>query len=433
MKFIWGILIKNIKYLKLSLLVLLNLSLQFAFQWLIIVVLGPGNQTDAFFGVITVPTMVLNMLSTSLTMVLVPMFSTADKNREPVGAWDIFCSIGLLFLVVASILYISANWWVPIILPGFTADKLTMAINLGRIQLIGMIFSALLSVVWAVHASKNNFLFIETTSILANTIVLVILIIFQNRISIYLMTWLSVFRVFMEVVFLSTFFKQLRLPNFKSDIFKSVWKKLRPLLIGNAYYKTDPVIDKYLLSSQAAGKLTIFDLAQNLYKIGSTITIKVFVNTMVPSIAMAAKANDTIAVRKIFFKRLLLIAVIGVFSIVMLILIGKPILAAVLKYKSFTSENTIELWSSLLLLSGYWVGGILGSVTASTFYAMGNYITPTRIGAICFTLFIPLKVFFYYKFGITGLATAISIYYITSFLIQFAFLNKILKYDSGQT
>ncbi|MBZ4189999.1 lipid II flippase MurJ [Niabella beijingensis] len=411
-------------YFRLSVLVIVNLAMQFIFQWYTIVLLGAGAETDAFFGAMTLPTMILSMLSSSLSMVLVPVFSEFDREKDLSVAWDFFCAIGLVFIALGIILFSLSSYWVTYLLPGFKDEKQILAVSLTKIQLIGMVMSALLSIVWAAHASRNKFVFVETTAILANMLALLALFLFKTKIDIYLISWISIFRITLQVIFLSGVLGKPRIPNFKTDTFKVVWKRLRPLLMGNLYYKTDPIVDKYFLSQSQTGRLTIFNLAQQIYAVGNMIFIKVFVNTMVPKIAVARKNDDLSAAKKIYYTRLWLLLAMTIICSLLILLFGRFFLSIAFKYKNFSADHVYSLWNTLLLLSGLWIGGVLGSVTSSTFYSLGDTVTPTRIGAICFTLFIPLKIFVYYKFGFWGLGVAISSYYMFSFAIQAFYLTK---------
>ena len=111
-------------------------------------------------------------------------------------------------------------------------------------------------------------------------------------------------------------------------------------------------------------------------------------------------------------------------TFVAMLLIGHWVLSFIFSFKKFTTNDVHKLWWLLVLLGGYLIGGLIGSVTSSSFYAKGDTVTPTKIGAVLFTLYIPVKIFCYLKFGISGLAISISTYYVISFMVQLFFLRK---------
>jgi len=414
-------------FLGLGLVVSINLGLQFLFQWYIIVHFGAGSQTDAFFGAMALPQFILLVLSGSLTMVLIPVISKYSGDEFLEESWNYFQGVGLLFAGISLLLLLTASWWVGLILPGFKGADLVLTINMARIQIAGMLFSALLSVVWAAHSAKGNFVLIETTSILANCIAFAILLLVSKTMSIYTASWISVARILLQVLLLMKIMGPYRRPHFSSPSFKEVWKKLKPLMAGNLYYKTDMLVDRYLTSTGGAGQLTLFNMAQQLYSVGNSILSKVLINTMIPEMSKANAAGDTDTYNKIFKKRLILSFISTSVIFIIILVLGEWILGLVFSFKKFTLADVANLWWLLILLVGYWIGALTGGVTSASFYAKGDTSTPTVIGAVNFTLYLPVKIFCYYKFGITGLAIAVSSYYIASFLAQLYFLRKHLK------
>jgi peptidoglycan biosynthesis protein MviN/MurJ (putative lipid II flippase) len=77
-----------------------------------------------------------------------------------------------------------------------------------------------------------------------------------------------------------------------------------------------------------------------------------------------------------------------------------------------------------VLLGGLWIGGLLGSLTSSAFYAVGDTQTPTWMTVVLYTLYVPLKFWAFYRWGMEGLAISISGYYLLSVGIQLLLLYR---------
>ncbi len=415
------------KLVGLSGVVIINLALQFLFQWYIIVSFGAGAVTDAYFGAMVIPQFILLVLSGSLSFVLVPVLSQyhgADFNKE---SWNYFQATGLLFGAIAILLFFSARWWVHLLFPVFSGAMYELSLDLSRIQLLAMVVSALLSVVWAARSAKEQFFVIETSSIIANCIALLLFYFAIRYYDIYAAAWVSVVRVLLQLVLLAAVLGPYHQPRFKSLSFGNTWKKIKPLLAGNMYYKTDMIVDRHLTSTGANGDLTLFNLAQQIYAAGNAVLSKVLVNTMVPQLAKAYHTSDHSKYQRLFKKRLLVSFIVTVAVLAAILLVGKWGLTAIFSFKNFSAAAISKLWYLLLILGGYWIGGLTGAITSSAFYACGNTTTPTLIGAINYTIFLPLKIFFYYRFGIQGLAITVSAAYLVSVSIQLLYLNKTLK------
>ena len=182
-------------FVSLGLVVIINLSLQFLFQWYIITSLGVNKKTDALFGAIALPQFILLVLSGSLTMVLIPQLARYENDKFLKESWNYFQAVGILFITIALLLYLTDQWWVILVLPGFKGINYYLTLDLVRIQLIAMVFSSLLSVLWAIHSAKGNFYKIEYTSIIANLIIFVVIIVLMKVIDVYVVAWINVLRV----------------------------------------------------------------------------------------------------------------------------------------------------------------------------------------------------------------------------------------------
>ncbi len=408
----------------LSVLVVTNVAMQFLFQWYIIRAFGVGIESDAFFSSMALPQFVLLVLSGSLSIVLIPILTTFTEKQFYSAAWTYFISTAIFFGVLALILYFSANWWVSKLYPGFNGEGLQLSITLSKIQLISMVLSATLSVLWAVHSAKENFYLIESTSIIANIFSFVFLILVVKYFDIYTASYVFVLRGFLQIIFLISILGKYNKVEFKAELFYGTWVKMKPLILGNLYYKTDALVDKYLTSSSISGHLTLLNIAQQLYAAGNSILTKIIVNTMVPSMARAHIAKDYKLFNSIYKKRLWTAIMISVLTFIIFVLVGKPMLRILFNFQKFTESSVSELWWLMILLFGYWIGGLLGAVTSSTFYAKGNTKQPTIIGVVTYSVYIPAKIFCYFKFGIKGLALSITVYYLMSFLIQYIVLLK---------
>ena len=58
-----------------------NIGIAFLFQWYVLTQLGPGIETDALFAGMTLPQLVLTVISGSLMHVLVPLLAGEDQDR----------------------------------------------------------------------------------------------------------------------------------------------------------------------------------------------------------------------------------------------------------------------------------------------------------------------------------------------------------------
>lgn len=212
-------------------------------------------------------------------------------------------------------------------------------------------------------------------------------------------------------------------PNFKSVAFATSWSRVKPLIAGNVYFKTDSLVDKYLTSTGVSGDLTLLSLAQQLYSMVINVLSKTLVSTIIPSLSVQSVGNK-LEMHRVFLKRLWLLIVVSAVIFLLLLFMGKPVLNLVFSFKSFGAASVSRLWLIMVLLFGFWFGGLLGVLTSGTFYAKGDTRTPTRLSVVLFTIYLPIKIFAFYRFGIEGLAISISIYMLVSLFLQIFILEK---------
>ena len=406
-----------------------NILIGFICQWYTVTTVGPGLQTDALFAGMVVPQLVLAVITGSLTQVLVPLLSNEKEGQFYHSAWTFFQGIGLLFGVITFVLFVSAHIWVPWTVPGFDTNTTSLTLSLVRIQLVGMVFNALIAVQWSVNYARQRFIWVELSSIIANGIGFGFLIWGLSLFGIVAAAWVMILRAFLQVVFLIRGLGPYNKPDWRGEMLKEAWRRLKPLLFGATYFRTDQLIDRFLASMVPAGGLTLLHMAQQLYGSGSAILNKSITIPMVPMLANKAHAGDWRSFRHICFRRLFAMAGVTGLIFFVILIFGEPLLTLLFGHKRFGSESVVTLWWLLVALGGLWVGGGMGTITSSTYYAKGDTHTPTKVGIWTYTAYVPFKILAFYLFKLGGLAVSISIFNVVNFILQMYFLKR-LPYEN---
>lgn len=401
-----------------------NLLLLVFFQWYVLVALGPGTETDALFAGMAVPQLVLAVVSGSLMHVLVPFLAGENEERFREDSWGIFLIVGAVFGFLSLALYLSASYWVPLLVPGFSQAGKILTVRLTRIQLIGILFTALTGVLWAIYHARQRFLWAEFSPLFGNAIGLGYLFLALPRYGITAAAWAMVLRSFLQLSLLLPGLKRYRTPELGSPSLKEVWSRIKPLLLGSAYYKTDIVVDRFLSSMAPTGSLSLLYLAQQVYNAANQIINKAIAAPMVPLLAEKAKSRSWVRFRDIYRKRLFWMAALTISSFVFFLVAGKQLLKVLIGHGGVTESNVIQLWAILVCLGGVYIGGAIGQILSSSFYAMADTRTPTKIGAAGFTVGIALKISGFYLFGLLGIALGASLHYALTAAALYFFLEK---------
>ncbi|BCO09770.1 putative lipid II flippase MurJ [Desulfolithobacter dissulfuricans] len=402
----------------------MSIGIAFLYQWYVLTRLGPGIETDALFAGMTIPQLTLAIISGSLMHVLVPLLSIEGEECLRRDAWSFFALIGGAFTMLAMTLFVTAPWWVPVTVPGFSEGGMDLTVRLTRIQLIGMVFSAVNGVQWAAYHARQRFVWAECTPLLASVIGFLALTWALPRFGVVAAAWISVLRLALQTVLLLPGMGYPARPALKSELVVTSWQRIKPLILGTAYYKTDPVVDRMLLSMAQAGSLSLYYLAQRIYGAVNQVLNKAVAAPMVPRLSRLHQSGKRDEFRRLYIRKLIQIAAISCFGLFALGTVGQLVLELLVGIGRLSEKNVTDLWWIMMWLSGVFIGGALGQISSSAFYACGDTRTPTRISVVSFTLYIPCKVVSFYLWGVMGLALATSIYYMANFLIQQYFFKK---------
>ena len=406
-------------------LAICNAVLAVLMPWYVVTRLGVGIETDSYFASGALPQLIFLVVSFSLAQVLVPLLATEDEETFRRDAWGFFISVSALFSLLAVVLYLTAGYWVPLFVPGFSDRAKQLTISLSRIQLLAMIGNASVAVLWSVYYARQKFIWAELSAILANVAALLFLIWTLPHYGIVAAAWSAVLNLGLKVGLLIPVLGRWQLPQWNSYAMREAWRRIQPFLLGQTYSRTDPLIDRFLTSMSIAGNLSLLYIGQQIYSAINLIITKAISAPTVPRLALAAKSGDWPSFRRIYRHRLLWMAVLAVVTCIILLVFGEGLLHLLIGHGGITAGNVRMLWWIMLGLIGLLIGGTAGQVTAVAFYAMGDTKTPTMLFVWTFTVYIPIKVLVFIHYGLLGLAIATSVYLVVNFVLQLVILEKV--------
>jgi putative peptidoglycan lipid II flippase len=410
-----------------------NIGSALLFQWLLLKVLGPGVETDALFAGMTIPQLFATIISSSMTHVLVPIFAGEQLRAQRADAWTLVLYYGAFFIIAAFVLAITASIWAPATVLGFGNEAKQLTASFAMISVIGMVFTGINAVQTALAFAQGRYIWADTAPMIANLIALALLIWLLPRYGAVAAAWIAVLRLALQTILL---FRSMGWPadiNLKAPVVALAWQRLKPLILGSSYYKMDPLVDRFLLSSMVPGTLSLFYLAQQLYGAASQVVVKALATPAVTRLAVAVKDGDQRGFASTVKRTSVTITLVGLVVIAAIALVGQPIISALLETGNFDSEDSHLLWWLLILTSGQFVFGILGSLLSGAFYAQGDTKTPVWLGMISFTIGLVIKGVLFSMFGSIGVAISVSIYYMMSALFMVIALYRRVYFSNGRS
>jgi peptidoglycan biosynthesis protein MviN/MurJ (putative lipid II flippase) len=167
----------------------------------------------------------------------------------------------------------------------------------------------------------------------------------------------------------------------------------------------------------------LFYLAQQIYGAGAGVVSKAVAAPLVPRLSLLHKAGDHPAFRRAYRRKLWQVGLLTGGLLLVVVAFGDSLLRLLVGHGAVTEANVRTLWLIMLGLGGMFVGGAMGSVTTSAFYARGDTRLPTRLGMITYTIYIPIKIIAYSLGGVLALAISVSAFYVVNLLLQYFYLE----------
>ena len=369
-------------------------------------------ETDALFAGMTIPQLVTAVISGSLMHVLVPILAGKDAACRRLDAWSLLVLVGGLFGAIGILLCLTAQWWIPLTVPGFDEAGKMLTVDLARIQLIGMVFAAINGVQWAAYHARQEFVWAELTPILASAFALLLLIWALPRFGVIAAAWISALRMALQTVLLAPGMGKPIWPNLRTPAIGVAWQRIKPLLLGTTYYMTDPVVDRFLLSTTSSGSLSLYYLAQQIYGAVSEVISKAIATPLIPVLSKLHDVKDRDGIQRAYHQKLWQVAALSLIGLLILGLLGQDLLSLFVRYGRLSNQNLELLWLMMLLMAGRFAIGNIGMIMTSMLYSLGDTKSPTEVGVMAYTLGIVIRIVMFYFAGVLGLALGITIHYI---------------------
>lgn len=410
--------VKKIKQpLILALISSINILSSFLLQIIAFNIIGVGNETDALFFALAIPTLILSVTVTSLNNLLVPLLSgkTDIEIKEITNSVFVILFGGSIFISLFSAL--TLDKWLPWLASGFDNETIALSLKLTYIQLISIPFAILYSIQWSLLNSKKKHLLSEVAPASISLCMFPVIVLSIKVYGIWGLAIATPIRMILQSIVLLPFTKVIGYKNFCKERSKKLVRKLLPLMLGSTYYKSEPVIDRSLLSTSDTGMLSLFYLCQQVYSALSQVIVKSFVT---PSIARLGnlynkKYYDDFVIEYVaIIKKLVLILI---FVFIMYLLVGGNVIGMILGIKGENLKLVDITYQLAFLLFGSFVGNVLGTISSGVFYSIGNTKIPSLVSMVNYTVYIPFKIFIFYKYGVFGLALIISFYSVLNFSI----------------
>ena len=398
---------------------------------------GAGDTLDIYYAAFKLPDLVFNTLILgALSAAFIPVFIKYwQKDKQE--TWDITNAIlTLLVIIIGGIsimVIIFANKLMPLIVPGFDADKMIQTVHITRIMFSSVVFFTISNVLSGVLNSLRKFLAFSLAPIFYNLGIIIGILFLYPLWGIDGLAW--------GVVLGSVLHLVIQLPS----VYKKGWKykpiilwqhagvqKILRLMIPRTFAlgvgQINQVVIIVIASTLTAGSIAVFNLANNLQSlnvIGISFAISCF-----PVFSKTLAEGKYNSFKKVFSVNVRRVLYIMIPLSLVLFLLRIHIVRIILGAGEFDWTATVSTAQTL----GYFAISLFAQslipLVTRVFYAIEDTKSPviTSVGTVILNII--LAIMFSQSIGVAGLALAFSIASIVQLFILVVWLRfKIVELD----
>lgn len=394
---------------------------------------GLEGQLDVYFAAFVVPDTVFQLLVTgALSAAFIPIYSAKLRN-EPGDANHVAnatLNLMFLFLLLATVVLIVFAYPVSQLVANFPPEQTALLASLMRIMLISQLFFGVSSFLTGVIQSHQRFIVpalapvVYNASIIGGTML-------APKLGIYGPAYGVVVGAFLHMLVqlplarkLGYSFKFIFEPGNKD--LRTIGKLMVPRTAALAVGQVERWISVYFASFFAAGYLTMFNFARQLYILPINLFGVSLGQASLPRLSAEAAGEELADFRRTLSDAILQIFFLALPVSVLFLVLRIPVVRIVFGAKPFPWEATLLTGRTLALFTLSIAPQAATQILVRAFYALKNTRLPLAISVITVGVHLILTVTFALgmKLNIMGLALAMSISNIIGAVLLLAFLEK---------
>jgi putative peptidoglycan lipid II flippase len=396
----------------LSAIAALQVFTSFCIQSIIIAHIGVSAQSDALYAGATLLQLVTGIAVETFGYAIVPFLAPKQEEELREQGWQIFLAVIVVALGISALLALATPLLTPLMVPGFSGAQKRLAIRLAEIQVWGIVGTAACAHLTALYQVRNRFFWPPMAVLICSLTGLALLAWKLQVYGVSLAAWVQLLVVTVPALLL---LGVLGRPALRLDLkpIKDLWRQMRPIMFGSAYYKSNVLADRWLGSFLSPGSIVVLGFVQRTYQAITRVMIEGIVTPIVPQMARLASDLDFDGLRAVHrrkLKEMFFINAIIVAGLVVLRVWGNHlVLASGIHIAKLDPQAIHEMIVVFVSMSGLMLCSGLNHSFTMAYYAQGNTVTPTRIWTLTWTLGLGGKVVGFFLGHLTGIAVAISL------------------------
>lgn len=378
---------------------------------------GATGISDAYIVAITIPGAIFAFIASGISTVFIPMF-TKIETEFGTGRANKYTNnlVNILLLLCTFLIMFGLIFTKPLVrlfALGFEGEILDLAIAFTRISLLGIYFTALVTVLSAYLQVKGNFAAPALIGFPSNFCIIATIIVSAKG-SILLLAFGLLLAGAAQFLFLLPFvarkgFNYRLTADFADPYLKEMLYLALPVIIGVAVNDINVIVDKTMASRIYEGGISVLNYAQRLNGFVMGIVVLSISTAMYPLISRMAADGNLDGLKRTLAEAITGVNLLVIPSSIGAILLSRPIVAMLFGRGAFDEQAIMMTAGALLFYSFGMAGMALRDLLSRSFYALQDTKTPMINAAIGVGLNIVLNIALSSFMGLSGLALATSI------------------------
>ncbi len=359
---------------------------------------GTDAALDAFYAASTYPDLIFNLVAGgALSSAFIPTFTGLIAKEERAAAWKLASSIVNLILVVLSLLSIVSAIFAPqiircVLARGFPAGQQALAASLLRILLIAPAIFGVSGLLMGILNTHQRFLLPGLAPSMYWIGMIFGVIFLVPCMGIFGLAWGAVlgaaFHLAVQIPDLLKLPAIRYLPSLGLDnpAVREVGRLMGPRLLGVAVVQLNFVVNVSIASGLPEGSLSAIKNAWMIMTMPQVVIAQAIAIAALPTFSAQVARGQHGEMRSSLAATLRGVILLSLPATIGLILLSKPVIAALLQRGAFDAHSTdLVAWALLWYTAGL-VGHSIVEILSRAFYALHDTKTPVLVGSIAMGL-----------------------------------------------
>lgn len=399
---------------------------------------GAGAELDAYLAAFRVPDFLFQLVAGgALGSAFIPTFTGYWARRDQQGAWLLFSRVlNLVTVALVGIAGLAALFALPlvrqIIAPGFSPEQQMLTAGLMRWMLLSTILFGASGLIMGALNARQHFVLPAAAPVFYNLAIIASAWFLAPRLGI---NGLAIGVVAGALAHLLVQLPGLwrvgarYAPSFDwNDAgVREVARLMGPRVLGLFFVQMHFLVNTILASGLVAGSLSWLNYAWLLMLLPQGVFAQSLATATFPTMAAQVASGELEGLRHTLNRTLRLTLFLIIPSVVALMVLGEPLVAALFERRAFDAESTLRVAYALRLYAVGLAAHAVLEILVRAFYALHNTMTPVAVGVLAMALNIALSIAWVGWLGYGGLALANSVATIAEVLLLVWLLRRQLQ------